>query len=98
MKESTPAPTMLTSDKTIGEIVADDYRTAKVFENHGIDFCCGGKVTLGAACTEKGIARILSLGQYLSAGSRNSFSCAQSGLFDQWADRSETTLTWQLIG
>ena len=43
------------SEKTIGEIVADDYRTAKVFENHGIDFCCGGNVALAATCTEKGI-------------------------------------------
>jgi regulator of cell morphogenesis and NO signaling len=43
------------STQTIGEIVAEDYRTAKVFENHGIDFCCGGKVTLLAACEEKGI-------------------------------------------
>ena len=46
---------MNTSEKTIGEIVADDYRTAKVFENHGIDFCCGGKVALAATCTKKGI-------------------------------------------
>jgi regulator of cell morphogenesis and NO signaling len=43
------------SEKTIGEIVADDYRTAKVFENHGIDFCCGGNVALAATCTEKGL-------------------------------------------
>ena len=43
------------SKKTIGEIVAEDYRTAKVFEDHGIDFCCGGKVALLATCTEKGI-------------------------------------------
>jgi len=42
-------------DKTIGEIVAADFRTAKVFENHGIDFCCGGKVALAAVCTEKGL-------------------------------------------
>lgn len=48
MKEST---TLL----TVGEIVADDYRTAKVFEKHGIDFCCGGKVALSAACQEQGI-------------------------------------------
>jgi len=41
--------------RTIGEIVAADFRTATVFENHGIDFCCGGKVTLAATCTEKGL-------------------------------------------
>jgi regulator of cell morphogenesis and NO signaling len=41
--------------KTIGQIVAEDYRTAKVFEDHGIDFCCGGKVALSTTCLEKGI-------------------------------------------
>lgn len=45
----------LRGDKTIGEIVAADFRTARVFENHGIDFCCGGKVALEATCTEKGL-------------------------------------------
>ena len=45
----------LTSDRTVGEIVADNYRSAKVFEKHGIDFCCGGKVALAAICTNKGI-------------------------------------------
>lgn len=39
---------------TIGEIVAADFRTAKVFETHGIDFCCGGKVALATICSEKG--------------------------------------------
>lgn len=43
------------SDKSIGEIVAEDYRTARIFENHGIDYCCGGNVTLLAGCREKGI-------------------------------------------
>ncbi len=43
------------SDKTIGEFVAEDYRTAKVFEKYGIDFCCGGKISLQAACLERGI-------------------------------------------
>ena len=28
--------------KHIGEIVAEDYRTAQVFKNHKIDFCCKG--------------------------------------------------------
>lgn len=43
------------SNRTIGEIVADDYRTARVFEDHGIDFCCGGKIALSSICRDKGI-------------------------------------------
>lgn len=40
---------------TLGEIVAVDFRTASVFKEVGIDFCCGGKKTLSDACLEKGI-------------------------------------------
>ncbi|MDD5104336.1 MAG: iron-sulfur cluster repair di-iron protein [Desulfuromonadaceae bacterium] len=54
MQEST-LQANYTLNTTIGEIVAADYRTAKVFETHGIDFCCGGKVALSAICQEKGI-------------------------------------------
>jgi regulator of cell morphogenesis and NO signaling len=46
---------MDTQDTPIGQIVAEDYRTAQVFTDHGIDFCCGGATTLAAACAEKGI-------------------------------------------
>ena len=35
---------------TVGDLVASDMRTADVFERHGIDFCCGGRQTLGDAC------------------------------------------------
>ena len=41
--------------KTIGEIVAQDYRAASVFKRYGIDFCCGGKRSVADACTEKGV-------------------------------------------
>ena len=51
MHDATPAP----ATTKVGDIVAGDYRTAAVFEKHGIDFCCGGSVTLAAACTEKAI-------------------------------------------
>lgn len=34
---------------TVGDIVAADFRTASVFEQFGIDFCCGGRRTLAEA-------------------------------------------------
>lgn len=34
----------------VNQIVKEDYRTASVFKRHGIDFCCGGKMTLTDAC------------------------------------------------
>ena len=55
MQEST-LQTNNALNTTIGEIVAADYRTARVFETHGIDFCCGGKLALSAVCQEKGIS------------------------------------------
>jgi regulator of cell morphogenesis and NO signaling len=35
---------------TVGEIVAADFRAAAIFEQFGIDFCCGGRRDLGDAC------------------------------------------------
>jgi regulator of cell morphogenesis and NO signaling len=44
-----------TKKATIGEMVANDYRAATVFESFGIDFCCKGNRTIEEACTKKGI-------------------------------------------
>jgi len=44
-----------TQELTIGQIVAEDYRTAQVFRDNGLDFCCGGKKTLKEACNDKNI-------------------------------------------
>ena len=41
------------TDKTIGEIVADDFRTAAIFKKHGIDFCCKGGRSIEEACEQK---------------------------------------------
>ncbi len=40
---------------TIGEIVADDIRTANIFQKYGLDFCCGGKQQLKTVCDENEI-------------------------------------------
>jgi regulator of cell morphogenesis and NO signaling len=39
---------------TVGEIVATDFRAAAVFEQFGIDFCCGGRRTVAEACRSAG--------------------------------------------
>jgi regulator of cell morphogenesis and NO signaling len=39
----------LTTD-TVGDIVATDFRAAGIFEQFGIDFCCGGRRSLADAC------------------------------------------------
>jgi regulator of cell morphogenesis and NO signaling len=45
----------ITTDKTIGSIVADDYRAASVLTAHGIDFCCKGGRTIEEVCRTKGL-------------------------------------------
>lgn len=43
------------AQKKIGEIVAENYLTATVFEKYGIDFCCGGQMPLKTACQLKNL-------------------------------------------
>lgn len=43
-------------EKTIGNIVADNYHAAGVFKEFGIDFCCGGGISLKKACDKKNLA------------------------------------------
>ena len=45
----------ITHETIVGELVADDYRTASVFKRHGIDFCCNGNRTIADACSQKAI-------------------------------------------
>lgn len=47
---------IISEEKTIGQIVADDYRTASVFKSYGIDFCCKGNRSISEACNQKGIS------------------------------------------
>lgn len=40
---------------TIGQIVTDKPSRARLFERLGIDYCCGGGLTLAAACEKQGL-------------------------------------------
>ncbi len=42
----------LQNTQNIGEIVANDYRTAPVFKKYNIDFCCNGNRSLETVCKE----------------------------------------------
>jgi regulator of cell morphogenesis and NO signaling len=40
---------------TVGEYVANDFRTAALFSKYGIDFCCKGNRTLDEVCAKNDI-------------------------------------------
>ncbi len=43
------------AEKTLGQLVAHDFRKARIFKKYGLDYCCGGTATLQDACTSKGL-------------------------------------------
>ncbi|MBP7775727.1 MAG: iron-sulfur cluster repair di-iron protein [Acidobacteria bacterium] len=45
----------ITPERTVGSIVAEDYRAAAVFTKYGIDFCCKGGRTIQEVCQKKSI-------------------------------------------
>ena len=46
---------MIDYSTPVGEIVANDFRTAEVFTRAGIDFCCGGRKSLQETCRENNL-------------------------------------------
>ncbi|WP_372755503.1 iron-sulfur cluster repair di-iron protein [Labilibaculum sp.] len=46
---------MINQKTSVGDIVKSHFQTIKIFDDHQIDFCCGGKQSLLEACAEKSI-------------------------------------------
>jgi len=46
---------MLRSDTNVGDIATKHPLATRVFERHGIDYCCGGATALTVACANKGL-------------------------------------------
>ncbi len=45
----------ITETTTVAEIATAVPGSVRVFQRHGIDFCCGGKTPLAVACREHGV-------------------------------------------
>ena len=52
---------IITAETTIGALVAARPRLARIFERLGIDYCCGGKQTLAAACARLNLDLVTTL-------------------------------------
>jgi len=92
---STTIQSAITPETTIGNLVAARPLLARVFETLGIDYCCGGKQTLAAACARLGlevgptITLIETTGAAFAAGPAE-VDAAALGL-SQLAEHIETT-------
>jgi regulator of cell morphogenesis and NO signaling len=47
--------TSIEGNSYVKEIVSKDYRTARVLEKYGIEYCCGGNWPLDLVCENKGL-------------------------------------------
>ncbi|MFQ5443426.1 MAG: DUF542 domain-containing protein, partial [Nitrospinales bacterium] len=57
---------------TINDFVKEDISRTGVFENLGIDSCCGGHKTLEESCREKGLDPEVVLKQLMDQGAESS--------------------------
>lgn len=70
-----------TSNSIIGELVAQDYRFATVFQQNKIDFCCQGNRTIEEACAKKSV-NIDQLIEELKASSKSDETSSTD--FNSW--------------
>ncbi|PAU93274.1 iron-sulfur cluster repair di-iron protein [Aliifodinibius salipaludis] len=71
----------ITKERTVGQIVKDDYRTAQIFQQHGLDFCCGGGRTIEEACAKKDV----DLNKIVQALNQITTDGSKEDNYDQWS-------------
>ncbi len=76
---------------TVGEWVRQNPATSRVFENLGIDYCCGGKIPLETACNTKGLDTSDVLRQLTEADGRAREANADGMGLTELADHIEAT-------
>ncbi len=46
----------ITENNTVAEVVTSNIKTADIFKKHGIDFCCGGGISIKKACEKNNVS------------------------------------------
>jgi regulator of cell morphogenesis and NO signaling len=60
----------ITESTSVADIASSFPSSVRVFQRHGIDFCCGGKTSLAVACQEQGLP-VADLVRAIEASTRN---------------------------
>lgn len=50
---------VVSKEKTVADYVTENIKTAHIFKKHGIDFCCGGNITIEKACAKKNVNQLI---------------------------------------
>ena len=61
-------------NKTVADVVTENIKTADVFKKHGIDFCCGGGISLEKACSKNNIDYNLLISELSNLSTKTSSS------------------------
>jgi regulator of cell morphogenesis and NO signaling len=73
------------AEQKVGVVVAEDYRAADVFKKYGIDFCCGGGISIAEACKKNQVNTEILVGELirvLETSSDGSFDHNKQSLGD----------------
>lgn len=83
----------ITPASRVGDIVAAQPLLASVFQRVGIDYCCGGKITLAAACSARGLDATTFLAMLAAAPLQNSAGIVDAAAMSltELADHIEAT-------
>ncbi|MBM3213437.1 iron-sulfur cluster repair di-iron protein [Candidatus Poribacteria bacterium] len=82
---------MLDPNATVGAFVTERPGRSRVFEEFGIDYCCGGKTSLSAACEQAGIE----VDQVLAAITDADASTGPDDI--DWSQRSALDLVGNIV-